>query len=210
MELLDSLKWRYATKRMNGEQVDQHLIDQILEATHLAPSSSGLQPFEIFVISNQEDKKNIFPIAYSQSQILDSSHLLIFASWDKYTDERIDAIFDHMNTERGLPLTATDEYKNGLKQQLFSFTEEQQAAHAGKQSYISFGIAIAAAAELRVDSTPMEGFVNDQLDAYLGLKERGLKSQTILALGKRHDEGDWLVNLKKVRQPKEKFITERK
>ena len=86
--------------------------------------------------------------------------------------------------------------------------EERQAAHTGKQSYIAFGTAIAAAAMLKVDATPMEGFVNEDLDTLLGLKERGLKSQTILALGYRATEGDWLQGMKKVRQPKEKFLTE--
>lgn len=207
MELIDALNWRYATKKMNGEKVADDKLNQIIEAAHLAPTSSGLQPFEIIIVSNDELKQKIQPVAYNQSQITDGSHLLIFASWDKYTDERVDAIFDHMNTERGLPLNTTDDYKNGLKNMLFSMTEEQQAAHAAKQSYISFGTAIAAAAMLKVDATPMEGFVNADLDKLLGFNEKGLKSQTILALGYRAAEGDWLQGMKKVRQPKEKFFT---
>jgi len=210
MELINALNWRYATKKMSGEKVAEEKVNQIVDAAHLAPTSSGLQPFEIIVVSNEELKQKIQPIAYNQSQIVDGSHLLIFASWDKYTDERIDSIFDHMNTERGLPLDNTNDYKNGLKNMLFSMTEEQQAAHTAKQSYIGFGTAIAAAAMLKVDATPMEGFVNADLDELLGLKEKGLKSQAILTLGYRATEGDWLQGMKKVRQPKEKFITELK
>lgn len=208
MELLNALYWRYATKKMSGEAVSEDKVQQIIEAAYLAPTSSGLQPFEIIAISNKELREKIQPIAYGQSQIVDGSHILVFASWDKYNDERIDSIFNHMNAERGLPLDATDEYKAGLKAQLFAKSEEEQAAHTGKQSYIAFGTAIAAAAMLQVDATPMEGFVNEQLDELLGLKERGLKSQTILALGYRATEGDWLQGMKKVRQPKEKFLTE--
>lgn len=208
MELINALNWRYATKKMNGQTVAEDKVQQIVNAAHLAPTSSGLQPFEIIVVSNNELKQKIQPIAYGQSQIVDGSHLLIFASWDKYTDERIDAMFDYTNTQRGLPLNTTDDYKNGLKAQLFSMTEEQQAAHTGKQSYIAFGTAIAAAAMLQVDATPMEGFVNEQLEELLGLNAKGLKAQTILTLGYRATEGDWLQGMKKVRQPKEKFITE--
>lgn len=208
MNLIDSLKWRYATKKMNGQKVEQEKVDQILEAAHLAPSSSGLQPFEIISISNDELKQKIQPIAFGQGQIIDGSHLLVFASWDKYTDDRIDSIFAHMNAERGLPENTTDEYKNNLKAQLMGMTEEQQAAHTGKQSYIAFGVALAAAAELRVDATPMEGFVNHELDELLGLTAKGLKSQTILVLGHREPENDWLHGMKKVRQPKEVFLTE--
>ena len=208
MELLNALNWRYATKKMSGEAVSEDKVQQIIEAAYLAPTSSGLQPFEIIAISNKELREKIQPIAYGQSQIVDGSHILVFASWDKYNDERIDAIFDHMNTERGLPLDGTNEYKAGLKAQLFAKSEEEQAAHTGKQSYIAFGTAIAAAALLQVDATPMEGFINEQLDELLGLKEKGLKSQTILALGHRATEGDWLQGMKKVRQPKDKFLTE--
>lgn len=207
MELLNALKWRYAAKKMNGTQVPEDLVAKIIEAAHLAPSSSGLQPFEIICISNQELKEKIHPIAFQQSQILDASHLLVFASWDQYTDERIDRIFNYMNIERGLPLDTTDAYKATLKQGLFAMSKEQQAAHTAKQAYLSFGIAIAAAAELKVDATPMEGFDNKQLNELLNLGEKGLYSATILALGYRKEDQDWLVNLKKIRQPFHQFLT---
>src|SRR5690554_2543198 len=208
MDLINALNWRYATKKMNGKKVADEKVNKIIKAAHLAPTSSGIQPFEIISISNEELRKKIQPIAFGQTQIVDGSHVLVFASWDKYTDERIDAIFDHMNTERGLPLNETNEYKAGLKAQLFAMPEDQQAAHTSKQAYIGFGTAIAVAALLKVDATPMEGFNNEELDKLLNLKEKGLKSQTILTLGHRANEGDWLQGMKKVRQPKEKFLTE--
>lgn len=208
MDLINALNWRYATKKMNGKKVAEEKVNKIIEAAHLAPTSSGIQPFEIISISNQELRRKIQPIAFGQTQIVDGSHVLVFASWDKYTDERIDAIFDHMNKERGLPMNGTDAYKATLKAQLFAMTEEQQAAHTGKQAYIGFGTAIVAAALENVDATPMEGFNNEELDELLGLKERGLKSQTILTLGYRANEGDWLQGMKKVRQPKKVFLTE--
>ena len=89
MELLDKLQWRYAAKAMNGEKVPQDKIDNIIEAASLAPTSSGLQPFEILVITNQEIKEKIRPVAWDQSVITDCSHLLVFAAWDTYTEDRI-------------------------------------------------------------------------------------------------------------------------
>src|SRR5690606_6863291 len=93
MELINALNWRYATKKMNGQPVPQDKVDKILEAAHLAPTSSGLQPFEIIVVTNSELKEKIRTIANGQSQITDGSHLLIFAAWDQYTTERINQIF---------------------------------------------------------------------------------------------------------------------
>ncbi|WP_313156699.1 NAD(P)H-dependent oxidoreductase [Sphingobacterium multivorum] len=209
MALLDTLEWRYATKKYDPtKKVAQEDLDKILEAARMAPSSSGLQQFRVIVITNQELKEKIVPVAWGQQIVADSSHLLVFAGWDRYTDERIDKTFDKMNTLRGLPLDSTDEYKNRLKGQLASFTEEQQASHAAKQAYIAFGLAIAQAAELGVDATPMEGFSNAELDELLGLDKLGLKSAVMLPLGYRMEEQDWLLKLKKFRLPKEEFLIE--
>ena len=86
MSLLNDLQWRYATKKMNGEIVPQEKLDYILEAARLAPTSSGLQPFEILVITNKEILGKILPLAHGQSQVTDASHLLVFAAWDNYTE----------------------------------------------------------------------------------------------------------------------------
>ncbi|MGB3108477.1 NAD(P)H-dependent oxidoreductase [Sphingobacterium thalpophilum] len=209
MALLDTLEWRYATKKYDPtKKVAQEDLDKILEAARMAPSSSGLQQFRVIVITNQELKEKIVPVAWGQQIVADSSHLLVFAGWDSYTDERIDNTFDKMNALRGLPLDTTDEYKNRLKAQLSSLSVEQQAAHAAKQAYIAFGLAIAQAAELGVDATPMEGFSNAELDELLGLDKLGLKSAVMLPLGYRMEEQDWLLKLKKFRLPKEEFLIE--
>ncbi|MGJ1243339.1 NAD(P)H-dependent oxidoreductase [Sphingobacterium siyangense] len=209
MALLDTLAWRYATKKYDPtKKVAQEDLDKILETARMAPSSSGLQQFRVIVITNQELKEKIVPVAWGQQIVADSSHLLVFAGWDSYTDERIDNTFDKMNALRGLPLDTTDEYKNRLKAQLSSLSVEQQAAHAAKQAYIAFGLAIAQAAELGVDATPMEGFSNAELDELLGLDKLGLKSAVMLPLGYRMEEQDWLLKLKKFRLPKEEFLIE--
>lgn len=206
MELLNALYWRYATKKMNGKVVPQEKVDAILEAAHLAPSSSGLQPFEIIVVTDPMLKSKIVRIARDQSQVTDCSHLLIFAAWDNYTTERINEVFTRTVAERGLPENRMDEYKNKLIASYVPRLAQINFEHAARQAYISFGFAIAAAAELRVDATPMEGFDNAALDELLNLKGRGLRSVTLLPLGYRDEANDWLVNLKKVRTPKDRFI----
>ncbi len=210
MELLNALKWRYATKKMNGKAVPESDVKSIIEAAHLAPTSSGLQPFEVIVITNKELKEKILPIAHNQQQIIDGSHVLVFAAWDNYTKERIEDVFTRTTTERGIPANAMDDYKNMLLSSYTTRDAEVNYAHAARQAYIGFGMAIAAAAELKVDATPMEGFKNLELDELLGLDKKGLKSVTLLPLGYRDAEKDWLVNLKKVRTPLAQFVTEMK
>lgn len=208
MSLITDLQWRYATKKMNGKTIPQEKLDYILEAARLAPSSSGLQPYKIFVISNKELLQKIKPVAWDQSQILDASHVLVFAAWDGYNLDRIESVFNYTLDERGLPRETMDAYKEKLWDMYKPQSQEWQASHAAKQAYISFGMAIAAAAEQKVDATPMEGFTPEAVDELLGLKEKGLKSVLILTLGYRDEGQDWLVNMKKVRTPKEEFISE--
>ncbi|MBB6005652.1 nitroreductase family protein [Arcicella rosea] len=208
MELLKSLEWRYATKKMNGNIVPQEKVDYIIEAARLAPSSSGLQPYQIFVITDKELLTKIQAIAFNQSQITECSHLLVFAAWDGYSLEKIEKVFARTVAERGLPANTMDDYKQRLWGMYEPLSQEWHATHAAKQAYIALGLAMAAAAEQKVDATPMEGFVAPELDKILGLEALGLKSAVILPLGYRDEAHDWLVNLKKVRTPKEVFVTE--
>jgi nitroreductase len=191
---------------MNGQKVPQEKVDYIMEAIRMAPTSSGLQPFKIIQITDPDLKAKIQPIAFGQSQIVDASHLLIFAAYDQYTKERLDRTFSQQETERELVADSLNDYKNRLWNNFSNLTQEQQFGHAARQAYIGFGLAIAAAAEQRVDATPMEGFDAAQLDELLGLEKLGLRSVTILTLGYRDEANDWLVNMKKVRVKPEDFI----
>src|ERR1700723_1761372 len=102
MSVLESLNWRYATKRMTGEKVPQEKVDIILEAARLAPTSSGIQPFQILSISDKKLLEKIQPIANNQPQITEASHLLVFAAWDDVTSEQINRVFDQVTRERNL------------------------------------------------------------------------------------------------------------
>jgi len=209
MALLEDLKWRYATKKFDAsKQVAQEDVDKIIEAARLAPTSSGLQQFRVIVITDQELKNKIVPIAFDQQIVADCSHLLVFAAWDRYTEERIDKIYDFTTDERGLPRGRFGSYTAKLKSIYLPQSAEENFIHTARQAYIGFGLSIAMAAELKVDCTPMEGFVTSELDKLLGLSEKGLKSVTMLPLGYRDPEGDWLATMKKVRNPKEEFVLE--
>lgn len=207
MELLDKLNWRYATKAMNGEKVAQKKIDNIIEAISLAPTSSGLQPFEVIVITNQELKEKIKPISWNQSVITDCSHLFVFAAWDTYTADRINKMFDLTNTIRGFKNEGWENYRQMLLNSYPQRDAEVNFHHAARQAYIAFSQAISAAAFEGVDSTPMEGFDPEALDKILNLKERGLRSCVMLPVGYRDEKNDWLVGLKKVRKSKEDLVT---
>lgn len=207
MTFSEALQWRYATKRMNGKIVPQEKIDKILEAIRMAPTSSGLQPFEVFVISNKELKEQLKAEAAKQPQIVESSHVLVFAAWDTYTEERINSFFEYNNKVREIPASETDDYRKNLIDNFTSKPDEENFHHAAKQAGIALGFGLVAAALEEVDTTPMEGFDPAKVDEILGLKKKGLRSTIILSIGYRDAEEDWLEGMKKVRKPEEELFT---
>lgn len=206
-DFLQLLNQRYATKAMNGESVAKEKIERILQAANLAPTSSGLQPFEIFVVTNQALKEKIRDISWKQSQVTDCSHLLVFAAWDTYTEDRINYMFDLTNDVRGFKNEGWEAYRQQLLKLYPNQDAQDNFQHAAKQTYIAFTAAMIQAAVEGLDATPMEGFDSKKLDELLELNQRGLKSTLILPIGYRDADNDWLVNLEKVRKPIEKLVT---
>ena len=207
--LLQTLQWRYATKKMDPTKtVAKEKIDRILEAVRLTASSSGLQQYEMLVVTNPALREQIKAHAWNQAQVTESSHLLVFAAWDTYTAERINAMFDLVNAERGIRNEGWEAYRQQLLSTYPQRDAETNFEHAARQAYIGLGSALIAAAEEKVDATPMEGFDPAKVDEILKLRERGLRSVILLPVGYRADEGDWLVDLKKVRRPFSQFVTE--
>jgi len=205
MDLLQQLNWRYAVKQMTGEKLPQEKVDRILEAIRLSASSLGTQPYTVYVIENPELRKKILSVANNQQQIVGSSHLLVFATWDHYTPADVDAFIQNIVTTRGTPLADLQGYK-GMIESAVAQPADALFAWQARQTYIALGFGLVAAAVEGVDATPMEGFDPAGLDEVLGLKEKGLRSVALLALGKRDEAKDYLVHAKKVRRAKEQLF----
>lgn len=207
MYLHKHLEWRYATKKFSNKKVEQDKIDKIVEAINLSATSTGLQPFRLFVIENKKIQKVLREGSFN-IQIEEASHLLVFTSFEKITQEHIDDYMNLIVRERGTPISNLEDFRKSLENAfLEKVTQEENAIWSAKQAYIGLGTGLIAAAELQVDSTPMEGFDPVKFDEVLGLKEKGLKTVVLLALGYRDAPNDWSVNLKKVRLPVDEFAT---
>ena len=208
MSIIDSLSWRYAVKRMNGNKVSQDKLDTLLDAITLSASGFGLQPYQILMVEDDELKAKIQPIAYGQPQIVESSHLLIFAAWNEVTEAQIDVYMNLIAETRGMSLSDLGDFKGAIAGSMKYKSKEQQAQWADRQVYLAMGTALAAAGELQIDTTPMEGFIPAKLDELLGLEAKGLHSVLILAIGERDEATDYMVNVKKVRTPKSELFVQ--
>ncbi len=185
--------------------IENEKLQQILDAIRLAPSSSGLRPFKVFVITNTELHEKLTPIAWGQAQILQASHILVFAAWDEMTKERVDSFFEYSNQIRNLTNTTTDDYGLNLLN-LLEKTKDEHFNNTAMQTYIALGFGLLAAANLKIDATPMEGFDNAALDELLNLKEQNLKSTVIMALGYRNHENDGWSKIDCIRRPNEELF----
>ncbi|WP_050527882.1 NAD(P)H-dependent oxidoreductase [Pseudorhodobacter aquimaris] len=206
--LNERLNWRYATKKMDpSKTVPQEKLDRILQAVSLAPTSSGLQPFEVIVVKNPGIREKLREAGFDQAQITDGTAVLVFAAWDNYTEARIDGVLSMTEDQRGMKSETLTGYYDRLKQSYLPRDAKTNFEHAARQAYIGLGLAVTAAAFEEVDATPMEGFDPEKFDEILGLRGRGLRSVAILPLGYSANEGDWLKGAKKVRRPMEDFVT---
>jgi nitroreductase len=206
MSIINSLSWRYAVKRMNGNSISTEKLDTLMDAIQLSASGFGLMPYQIFVVSDADLKAKIQPIAYGQPQIVESSHLLIFAAWNEVTEAQIDAYMDLIAETRGMSVADLGDFKGAIAGSMKYKSKEQQAQWADRQVYLAMGTALAAAGELQIDTTPMEGFIPAKLDELLGLEAKGLHSVLIMAIGERDEATDYMIHVKKVRTPKSELF----
>ena len=203
MNLIENLNWRYATKRMNGEAISTDKINTLLEAIRLAPSSMGLQPFNVLVINDKAIKEKMKACCYNQPQITESACVLVFAIWKDGFEEKTEEFIRLIATTRNQSIDSLSDYRNRILGYIENADKQQWAA---RQAYIAFGFGLAACAMLKLDSTPMEGFVPAELDKVLELDKKGLKSVVMMAVGNRDEANDYLVNLPKVRRAAEDFF----
>lgn len=199
---IENQNWRYATKKFNSEKKISDTDFEILkDAIQLSSSSYGLQPYKVLVVENEEIRKQLQPASWGQSQIVDASHLLVFANITNVDENYINNFVQNVATTRNIPLESVKGYADFMIGKITTLTPEEQAVWTAKQTYLALGNLLNAAAELKIDVTPMEGFEPEVYNEILGLKEKGLHATLVATVGYRHHEDDTQHYIK-VRKPK--------
>lgn len=204
---IDNLNWRYATKKFDAsKKVSQKDLDVLLEATSLSASSYGLQPYQILVVEDAALRNKLQPAAWGQSQITEASHLIVLANQSTFGEELVDDYLDNVSETRGIPSKDLQGYSDFMKSKLMPLSESAKATWTARQTYIALGNLLSAAADLKLDTCPMEGFDSAQFNEILGLHVKGLNAAVLVAVGYRSLE-DKTQHFKKVRKAKENLIT---
>jgi len=204
---IDNLNWRYATKKFDAsKKVSKKDLENLLEATALSASSYGLQPYEILVVEDAAMRSKLQPAAWGQSQITEASHLIVLANQSTFGEELVDDYLSNVSETRGIPSNDLQGYSDFMKSKLMPLSESAKATWTARQTYIEVGNLLSAAADLKIDTCPMEGFDSAQFNEMLGLSKRGLNAAVLVAVGYRSKE-DKTQHYKKVRKAKENLIT---
>lgn len=198
---IENQNWRYATKKFNSDKkISNSDLEILKEAIQLSSSSYGLQPYKVLIIENEEIRKQLQPASWGQSQITEASHLFVFASVTNVDAEYITHYAENMAKTRNIPFDSVKGYADFMIGNITTLTPEKQIIWAQKQAYLALGNLLNAAAELKIDVTPMEGFLPEQYNEILGLTDKGLHATLVATIGYRHDEDD-TQHYAKVRKP---------
>jgi nitroreductase len=199
--------WRYATKKFDAtKKVSKEDLETLKEAIRLSASSYGLQPYKVLIIENPEIRAKIQPVAWGQSQIVDASQLFVFANITNFGETEIDASLTNTAETRGLPIDALKGYGDFMKSKITTLPEEVRNTWTAKQTYLALGNLMNAAAELKIDVTPMEGFEPEKVNEILGLSSLKLNASLIATIGYRHEEDATQHNIKVRKSKEELFI----
>ena len=208
MKLIDDLHWRYATKKFNSEKVvPEETVSRLLEATNLAATSYGLQPFKFIVIRDQELQERLVTSSYGQAQVAQASHVIVIATRTDVDASYISSYVDFMESERGLDPGALDKFKMVMTGAIGGMTEAERLNWAEKQAYIALGVLLTACGIEKVDACPMEGFISSEYDDILQLSDQNLCSCVVIPIGYRADD-DKYSSLKKIRRPLNEMLIE--
>ncbi len=209
MQLIQNLKWRYATKKMDAsKKVSEQDINYIKEAVQLSASSYGLQPFKVLEIKDSKLREELKPHSWNQSQVTDASHLFVFCNYIQVEEKDVNHLILLKSKINEVPIDKISGYGDFVKGKLKEKSETEMFHWTAKQAYIALGNALTACAELNIDSTPMEGFESEEVNKLLGLNDKELNACIILAIGYRSLD-DINQHSKKVRKPINELFEER-
>ncbi|MFD2892704.1 NAD(P)H-dependent oxidoreductase [Flavobacterium chuncheonense] len=198
--------WRYATKKFDAsKKVSDQDIETLKEAIRLSTSSYGLQPYKVIIVENPELRSQLQPASWGQSQIVDASHLFVFANITDIQDVHIDELIENMALVRGLKVIDLKGFADFMKSKIVPLPIAQKEIWTAKQTYLALGNLLNAAAELKIDVTPMEGFEPEKYNEILGLDKLGLNASLVATVGYRHDE-DATQHYVKVRKPENELF----
>ena len=208
MNIINQLKWRYATKKFDANKLlSNDKLEILKEAFNLTALSYGLQTLKLVIVKDKALRETLVEVSYGQRQVVDASHLLVLCIQSKIDETDIDDHFETIEEIRNTPAEILKPFRKQLESTIIKMPEADKASWSSKQAYIALGNLMTVCAIEEIDSCPMEGFLPEALDKLLNLNDHGLNSVLLLPVGYRAED-DMFSSLKKVRKSIDKTVIE--
>lgn len=208
MSVIEKLHWRYATKKFNPDKkLSEDQIHLLKKSFNLTPTSYGLEPLKLILISNDELRESLLEHSYNQRQVVSASHLLVFCIETEVDRDFIESSFQLEQKIRKTPDDIIAPYKKFLLNFFGDMSDSNKEAWATNQVYLALGNLLTTCAAHEIDACPMEGFDAAAYDRILNLKEKGLASKLLLPVGFRAKD-DQFADFEKVRRPLDEVTIE--
>lgn len=200
------LHWRAAVKSYNPDKkLGAEQLELLVEAARLAPTSFGLQPVKLYVVSNQEVREKLEKAGFGQPQFLQASHIFVLTARETLVEADVTAYVERTATQRSVEVASLEGFKKMLLHSISGKSDEDLFTWSAKQAYLVLGVLLATAAQNNIDATPMEGFSPGEFDEILGTKKDGYKTVVVMAAGFRAAD-DKYSTMPKVRKTKDEFV----
>ncbi len=206
MNIIESLEWRYATKKFDAtKSLSTAQIDTLIQAFNLTATSYGLQPLKLVVIHNKDLQQQLVAHSMNQQQVADASHLLVICIEKEISSDYIINHFERVKAIRNTDDEVLKPFRDYLIDSFGGKSTTEIRTWASKQAYIALGNLLTVCATQEIDACPMEGFVPEKYDEVLQLDKKGLSSILVLPVGYRSNE-DMFADFAKVRRSTEDTV----
>jgi len=200
MDIIERLKWRYATKKFDADKkLPEEKINILKQAFNLTATSFGLQTIKMIVIEDNALRQSLVEHSFFQNQVVDASHLLVLCIQDDIKNEDVNSYFNNVKHIRSTPDSILKPFKADLSKMMEDKSVSERQEWSIRQAYIALGNLMTVCAVESIDACPMEGFVPEKFNDILNLSDYGLKSILLLPVGYRAKD-DMFANFKKVRK----------
>ncbi|WP_138417567.1 NAD(P)H-dependent oxidoreductase [Aquibacillus sediminis] len=183
-EIIDAFHFRHSTKEFDpNKKITDDDFQFILEAGRLSPSSFGFEPWRFVVVQNKVLREKIKNTSWGAfGKLPEASHFVIFLARTKL-DTKYDSAYlkNHFQQVMQMPEDFLPKYLQRIEEfqkDDFKLLDGERPLFdwACKQTYIALANMMTAAAQIGVDSCPIEGFSIDKMNQLLdqeGLLEDG-------------------------------------
>jgi len=186
-EFLKIMDFRHACKLFDeNKKISDEDMQHILEVARKSPSSFGMEAWKFLVITNDELREKLKPFCWNQPQITTCSHLVVVLAGIETLKVESGVVRSQL-MRRNLPQDKLDSFIELYASHLSDVLTDDDKIYqwSARQTYVASANMMNAAANIGIDSCPIEGFEKEKVEKVLELDTSKFQVAMILPFGYR-------------------------